>query len=307
MLVIPNMNEMHKLDLNLLRLFHYVYEAGSVSHAAEQLGITQSAASHGLRRLREILSDPLFVRSGHMLAPTARATSLAPKVSEAFQLLQSGLAETGGFDPATHKERFLLAMTDYVESLVLPKISAELPNIAPHVSIKAAEIGEGSLQEKGRIFDLMIARLDSELPPDFFAQVLWEERFVTVCAEDHPRIGTKLTLDAFLAEKHAIVGTKRQSLGAVDQALADKGLTRDVQVWTGFFQSPVRLAATSELLATVPERLVRQAASELPIKILEPPLTLKPFAISMCWSARRHHDPAHRWFRAWLKELAAGL
>jgi len=270
------------------------------------LGLTQSAVSHGLRKLRELLGDPLFVRSGHGLQPTSRADALYPRVASAFSQLDASLMEVTPFDPMSCDQRFHLAMTDYVEALALPVINVGLAQDAPNLTLKVSEIGDSSLQERGKMWDLMIARLDSELPADFYAQKLWQEEFVTVCAANHPRIrGSSLTLERFLAETHTMVGGGRNRTGAVDNALAKLGKQRRVQIATGFFLSPLRIVATSELLAAVPCRLAEQAAQELPIKLLPVPLDLAPFDITMTWSARRHNDPAHRWFRGWVKTLFA--
>jgi len=304
MIVTLVMINVHNIDMNLLRLFVRVYECGSVTEAAKQLGVTQSAVSHGLRKLRQLLGDPLFVRSGHALQPTSRASSLFPGISEAFSLLDANLMQAAPFEPAQCDQRFHLAMTDYVEALALPQINQALADVAPKLRLKISEIGGSSLQERGRVWDLMIARLGEELPADFYAQKLWQETFVTACNTDHPRIrGKALTLNAFLAEKHILVGTETVGMGAVDRALAAQGKERTVQIATGFFLSPIRIAATSDLLATVPKRLAEQAARELPVKLLPVPLDLPPFDITMAWSARRHNDPAHRWFRGWLKTL----
>jgi len=301
------MNNIHNIDMNLLRLFVRVYECGSVTLAARQLGLTQSAVSHGLRKLRGLLGDPLFVRSGHGLQPTSRADALFPGVSNAFSQLDATLVEATPFDPKLCDQRFHLAMTDYVEALALPEINNAIAQDAPNITLKVSEIGDGSLQERGKMWDLMIARLDIELPADFYAQKLWQEEFVTVCAVNHPRIcSNSLSLEGFLAEKHIMVGGRSSRLGAVDRALAKLGKQRKVQIATGFFLSPLRIAASSELLATVPRRLAERMAQELPVKLLPVPLDLAPFDITMTWSARRHNDPAHRWFRGWVKSLFAG-
>jgi len=298
------MKNIHNIDMNLLRLFVRIYECGSVTEAAKHLHVSQSAVSHGLKKLRHIVGDPLFVRSGHALQPTSRAVALFPGVAGAFAQLDASLMEAAPFEPKRCDQRFHLAMTDYVEALALPKINAGLAVEAPNLTLKISGISGSRLQEHGREWDLMIARLDAELPADFYAQKLWQEDFVTVCGAQHPRIRTdSVTLDAFVAEKHIMVGSETIGMGAVDRALHAVGRRRSVQIVTGFFLSPLRIAATSDLLATVPRRLAEQAAAELPIKLLQVPLDVKPFDITMAWSARRHNDPAHAWFRGWLKAL----
>jgi len=304
MVYIFGMNKIHNIDMNLLKLFVRVYECGSVTGAAQQFGLTQSAVSHGLKKLRGILGDPLFVRSGHALQPTSRAVALFPGVAEAFALLEVNLRDAAPFDPVSCEQQFHMAMTDYVETLALPQITVGLAVEAPNLTLKISEIAGSQLQEHGRVWDFMIARLGAELPPDFYAQKLWQDDFVTVCREDHPRVsGGEITLEAFLAEKHILVGTETAKMGAVDQALAQLGKRRTVQIATGFFLSPIRIAATSDLLATVPRRLAEQVAAELPIKLLPVPLSVGPFDITMAWSARCHNDPAHKWFRGWMKAL----
>ena len=298
------MNDIHNMDLNQLRLFLRIFESGSVTDAAVRLGVTQSAVSHSLRKLRHTIGDPLFVRSGHRLQPTKRAESMFPGVFEAFALLDASLTTAAPFDPLTCDQRFHLAMTDYVEALLLPRINRDLAAAAPALKLKISEIGNRPMQKHGQIWDLMIARLGPELPSDFYTQKLWRENFVTICSKHHPHIqGDSLTLDSFLAEKHILVGTETAGPGAVDRALAALDRQRSIKIVTGFFLSPARVVATSDLVATIPRRLAEQAITELPIKILPVPLKLDAFDITMAWNAQRHWDPAHRWFRSWVKSL----
>lgn len=121
------------------------------------------------------------------------------------------------------------------------------------------------------------------------------KQLVTVCAKDHPRLtGESVSLDTFVAEGHAVVGSTNPGKGAVDVALAVIGKARRVQIATGHFLSLIRITATSDLVATVPRRLAEQAANELQVKILSVLSDLQPFDITMAWSARRHNDPAYQ-------------
>ncbi|WP_286830708.1 MULTISPECIES: LysR family transcriptional regulator [Kordiimonas] len=299
------MHNFNTMDLNLLRHFACLYERRSVTAAAHQVGLTQSAMSHVLKRLRDAFGDPLFVRDGKALVPTKRADQLYAPVMEALDGLMEAVQDAAGFDPQSTDRQFTLAMADYVELLCLPQLMRRLPVDAPKAALRAFDPGNQDLPTTLQRADLAIARY-TKAPPNYHRQTLWREEFVTVCSRSHPRLQrADLTLDAFLAEGHMMVSTDGQGLGMVDQHLAAIGHRRTMVLKTGFFYSPLRVAAAGDLLATVPKRLAEALQHELDLRLFEPPLDLPGFDVSMVWAPHQHRDPGHAWFRRWLKKAVA--
>lgn len=298
------MQKFNNMDLNLLRHFACLYEKCSVTDAAAQVGLTQSAMSHVLKRLRDAFGDPLFVREGKALVPTARADQLYAPVTEALGMLMGVVQAAASFDPTRTDRRFTLAMADYVELLCLPTLIDRLTMEAPMAVLRAfAPNGQG-LSMTLQHADLAIAR-HSNVPPNYHRLTLWHEEFVTVCSRAHPRVRGTLTLDQYLAEGHVMVATEGLELGVVDRQLASMGHTRHIALKTGFFYSPLRVAAAGELLATVPRRLAEALKDELDLSVHTPPFELPGFDVSMVWAPQQHRDPGHVWFRRWLKETLA--
>ena len=145
---------LHKIDLNLLRLFDAVQRAGSVSRAAEQLELTQPAASQGLTRLRTLLHDPLFVRAPGGVRPTPVAQRLAAPVRHALATLEVALGESAGFDPRESKRAFRIHMSDIGEGRFVPPLMAALRTQAPGVRIETLPLPRGDIAaalDAGRI------------------------------------------------------------------------------------------------------------------------------------------------------------
>ncbi|WP_020398642.1 LysR family transcriptional regulator [Kordiimonas gwangyangensis] len=285
----------------LLVTFDTLMETRSVSGAAKLLSVTQSATSHNLNRLRRLFDDPLFVRVGHEMQPTVRALELAEPVGAALAVLGETLRNSGNFNPLISDRVFRLAVTDYVEAICMPTIVKLLAEAAPGIHIVSLPTFDNHLGRMGRSVDLAFGRFE-KVPSQFHQAVLWQEKFVVIAAADHPRLReNSLTLEQYLAEKHVLISPNGKRRGLVDEMLAERGQERTVQHATRGFSAPARLVAVSELIATIPERMARLQARELPIRCYEPPLPLGTFDYKMIWPPMVHTDPAHKWMRTLLK------
>lgn len=312
------MHDMHDapnlaaLDLNLLVVLEALLGERHVTRAAARLGLSQSATSHALARLRRLLGDPLLVRDGQALVPTVRAAALAPRLADALGSLRAALAPPARFDPATARRRFTLGLADYSQFVLLPPLLARLSALAPHVDLVAQDYSPGRLDELDVTVapDRSIARSDPLGPgrtPALRARRLFRERYVCLARRGHPRIGKRLDLATFAALPHAFIAPRGTPGGVVDDALAERGLSRRVALMIQHFLVAPYAVAGSDLVITLAERLALAFVDHLPLAIHEPPLALPRFTMQLYWHERHHLDPAHRWLRQQLIEVAGAL
>ncbi|WP_374673784.1 LysR family transcriptional regulator [Ideonella sp.] len=296
---------MAKLDIDWLRVFLAIHHSGSVTRAAEQLGLSQATASIMLGKLRRHFADPLFVRSAHGMVPTPHALSLHAGIAAAVQQLDT-LAGTAArrFDPLTAERAFRVAMTDISEIVILPALVNRLQRLAPGVRIEAERIAADSARrlESGEL-DLAVGFMP-QLEAGFYQQTLFEQDFVCLAARSHPRVQGRLTRRGFLAEGHLVVTTSGTGHAIVDKVLARQGWPRRVVLQVPGFLGVARLVATTELLVVVPRRLGEALARQERVQVLAPPLALPPFAVKQHWHERVHADVANGWLR---RTLAAAM
>lgn len=286
------------LDGHLLRLLLAVLEAGSVTGAAQRLGVTQSAVSHLLDKLRAITGDPLFVKSGRGIVATARAEELAAEARTLLRQLQH-FAHSANFDPARWQATVAIAANDFQRDLLLPALAARLRELAPGVAL--------------RIIPSAIPRLDmlrndecqlviSPRPPegsDIVQKRLFEDQyrvFYDAAVRDAPQ-----TEADYLAADHAtVVYEPRRSLD-LDQHLASRGLQRRFTVMVPAFGALPAFLKGTPLLATVPSLLGRHTLAGL--ASCPPPVSCPTMPMYLIWHARYQQDAAHRWLRSQIESL----
>lgn len=297
---------MAKLDLDWLRVFLAIHHTGSVTRAAEQLGLSQATASIMLGKLRRHFDDPLFVRTSTGMVPTPQAQQLHAGISAAVGQLDALAGGAGrAFDPATAERAFRIAMTDISEIVILPALVNRVRKLAPQVRIEAERIAADSARrlEAGEL-DLALGFMP-QLEAGFYQQTLFEQDFVCLAARGHPRVKGRLGKREFLAEGHLVVTTSGTGHAIVDKVLARQGWHRRVVLQVPGFLGVARLVATTELLVIVPRRLGEMLARQERVQVLAPPLALPPFAVKQHWHERLHADAATSWLRRTVSESVA--
>lgn len=280
------------LDGKLLQLLVAVVDCGSITGAAHRLGVTQSAVSHLLDKLRRITGDALFVKSGRGVVATARAEMLAVEARELLRELER-FARSGAFQPSRWHTTFTIAANDFQRDLLLPSVAARLRNEAPGVTLRIVPSGVPRL-EAMRADDHQL--ILSPRPPDG-TDVLQKRLF-----EDRYRVFYDAALRAapasraeYLAAEHAtVVYEPRRSLD-VDRYLAEKGVERRLRVMVPGFSALPAFVRGTQLIATAPGLLARRTMTGLGQCKL--PIPCPPLSMYMIWHARYQDDPAHAWFR----------
>ena len=306
-----------RIDLNLLVALDMLLRLRNVTQAAKRLGITQSAMSHSLRRLRDVFDDPLLVRSSTGMVPTPRAEALADPLRGALVGLANVLDGPREFDPAATERNFRLAAPDLFDALVLPDFLARLARLAPGVTLTAAaglddlpgrlETGDLDLAVVATLVGPDAAPMAAELAPELRLRRLFRDEFKAFVRRRHPAITQRrMTAKAFAKLGHILVSPSGRGEGVVDPLLAERGLERRIVFRAPHFATAIAVARETDLVLVAPGALNLRAARwglcELPLA-----LDLPKHAVNMVWHARLDADPGHAWLRGQLATTAGGL
>lgn len=295
-----------RYDLNLLPIFIALMEERSVTRAAERLGMTQPALSNALARLRLMMKDQLFVRERYGIQPTAIALELAPAIAEALASLDDAVLGQQEFDPAEAERLLTIAPNGYVEFVLVPAIVARLQQVAPGIRLRLTPYGN-DLTETGVVSGttaLVLGRIVD--PPDnLVVQHVMDEGLACIVRADHPSVGDSITREQFEALRHVNVVPPGRMRAGLFQALAQQQLKRDVAISVTNFFAVAEMVAVTDYCATLPKLICRRLVNDARLKVLAPPVDLGTFPVEMAWHVRYRHDPAHRWLRALIADVAA--
>jgi len=296
-----------RVDLNLLAVLDAILQTASVSRAAEKVGITKPAMSHALARLRDHIGDPVLVRVGQEWHLTERALAMRDQVHELAEGARSILEREQVFDPATSTREFRIHATDHVLALIGGRLGAlvadEAPGVALHFLPMQAD-DAGAL--RGGQVDLALGVFPA-LPPEFRTQALFRERFACVVRRGHPLVTGKISLKSFLAMDHVLVAPRGRAGSTVDDALAERGLSRRVARFVPYFVVALDLVSRSDCVVTISERLALAYAERFDIQVLRPPIALPSYTICQVWHPRVDADPSHVWLRRRVAGVTAAL
>lgn len=315
------------LDLNLLRVFDAMLEERSVTRAGRRLGVTQSAVSHSLARLRELLGDELFIKTTDGMVATPRARSIAPRLHAGLLQLQSSLVEDS-FDPAASTHVLTLAADPYARAILLPGVIARVRALAPGVElrIKPGLAGLTDALDAGRI-DLAIARY-RRVPERFGTQQLLTERLVWAVRANHPAVKGPLTLECLAQLPHLVRvlsdeddapadlpdlghGLERRAMqdddGALRRAMAGIGLVHTVRLTIPDSYAALAIVGETDLAALVPARMAATLAERFGLMLFDPPYPSPPIPLTAVWHLGHGGSPACRWLRDLIHVVAQTL
>ena len=309
---------LHRIDLNLLVYLDVLLRECNVTQAANQLGLSQPAMSNGLRRLRDLFNDPLLVRTSDGMTPTARALELEPLVRDILSGVERAIQPTAEFDPTDAKQVIRVMASDYAESTLFPAVMQTLRERAPGLTLDVMTPSDVSFLdvERGKI-DLVINRFD-QMPQSFHQITLWTDTFTCLMNRDNP-ILERFDLDSYLAASHIWVSKTGmgvgvgvdpddvQRLGWVDHALDAMGKKRNIRVFTRHYQAAMTLAEQNDLIVTLPTRATWLKKDDPGVVVRDCPFDVPPLELKMAWSPLLQHNPAHRWIRQLITQIARDL
>lgn len=295
------------LDLNLLRVFAVVAEAGSVTEAASRLYLTQPAVSAALRRLTSAVGAPLFVRAGRGIALTARGQRLFASARPHLEALVEATRSPAAFDARTSERTVRLGLSDTTEAWLLPPLLRRLAEAAPLmklivVPVQFRAVGE-ALGSSAVDFAVTVA---DELPADIRRLTLFNAGgFVCLFDPRHARVGKRLTLERYLAHEHVVVSYNRDLRGIVEDVF---GIQRRVRVSVPTFHSIGGLVEGSALLASVPGLIARDIQALRPsLRTTALPLDLKGAPMELLWRSTTEDDEAIRFMREQVADVVKAV
>ena len=295
---------MARPDLNLLVTLDVLLDEGSVAGAARRLGLSPSAMSRALARLRAATGDPLLVRAGRGLVPTPRALELRGRVGLVVQDAEAMLRPAEAPDIARLVRTFTLRTSEGFVERFGPALISSVGEQAPHVRLRfvqkpdkeAAPLREGAV-------DLETGVVDEATGPELRVQALFRDRHVGVVRAAHRLARGRMTPARYAGGRHVAVSRRGLERGPIDDALRAIGLEREVVTVVGGFATAVGLARATDLVATVPAlhtARLREGMHSFPL-----PVPTEEFTVSMLWHPRMDADPAHRWLRGLVRAACA--
>lgn len=299
------MLNLRDIDLNLLVVFQQLHKERRVALVAENLGLTQPAVSNALSRLRKMLGDELFLRTARGMEPTPYAAQLAEPISAALASIRDTLERQLEFDPAASERRFTIAMTDLGEIHFLPKLMSHLAEVAPGVTISTVRNTSVNLSdelESGRV-DIAIGLLP-QLKAGFFQRLLFRQRYVCIFRKGHPLDKGAIALEDFESAQHVTVVAGGTGHAIADDTIQRRGVRRNVKLSVPHFIALGHILARTDLIATVPERYVRESMAPFGLTYLPHPVPIPEFDVNLFWHAKFHKEPGNQWLRGVIGELA---
>ena len=296
-----------ELNLRELRILNALLHERSITRTAQLLATTQPGISKVLRHLRTQFADPLFVRNGHAMQPTARALEIADQLRALLGAADSLRAAVTAFNPAHSDRTFSLLLTDVGMIRFLPPLIAHVAALAPRVNIRAMPLDS-------RQFELKLEAGEADLalgafpnaPRHLRRQRLFFDGYVSVARSDHPRFSVLRSRAGFLAERHIVVTASETGHAAhrtAQRVLMSQISPANIMLQVPSFIAGAIVAAETDGLATLPANLAKRLAGPLGLTAFETPVSLPRIEITQYWHERYHRDAAHRWFRSATSDL----
>lgn len=307
-----------QVDLNLLVYLDALLRERNVTRAAQKLSMSQPALSSGLKRLRDLFSDPLLIRTSEGMVPTERALELEPQLREILTNIEKAVEPSTDFDAKTSKRVFRIMASDYAELTLMPRLLSHLRNNAPRVILDILTPSDVTFRdvELGKV-DMVINRFD-DMPMSFHQGTVWKDDFSCVLLASNP-IADNFTLDNYLSGKHVWVSKTGMGVGVgvnpldvaklgwVDQELAKHGYKRNIRVFTRHYHAAIHLALEEDLIATVPSMALKNLYTKKAFRILPPPFSIAEMELKIAWSPLLQHNSGHKWMRRLIQDIAKEL
>jgi len=295
---------LNKIDMNLFVVFDAIYREGSVTRVAQQLNLTQPAVSNALNRLRQTFDDRLFIRTPEGMLPTPVADNAIADVRRALALLGKSISANAKFEPAKSDKRFLLAMNDLVQFLLLPVLLDKIQSTAPGVTLSCYYPERHSVTEelKSGETDLLV---DAPIfnAREFIQASLMLLPYAVAMRKSNPLTKKPITLQSYLSAQHIHVSGRKKGRGHADIALHGLGHRRSVVLRVQDYLVAEELTSRSNLLWTVPR--VLSGSSRL--FYADTPFDVEPLKLNLYWGKNANDDPANQWLRELVVESAKAI
>jgi DNA-binding transcriptional LysR family regulator len=301
-----SISELRRLDLTLLLVFMGLVRHRKATQVASELGLTQSAISQALRRLRDIFGDDLFLRRPHGMEPTATALALEPHVARAVEALRGALGAVRAFDPQTATGVVRIAALDAEQAVLIPPLAARLRQMSRGLTLSVLPLGRTAAVEAladGRA-DLATGFLWD--PPETLGGLrLYDESFLVAGRPEILPDAPVIDLDRYCAADHVLITPGGDMRGVVDTQLESLGRSRRIVLGLPAFLPALAAVAGSAALVTLPARVARAFAPGFGLVTAMPPVEVRRFPVSVFWHRRNASDPRREWLCDQIAAVAA--
>ncbi len=296
---------LRRIDLNLLTVFDVLIEEQNVTRSADRLAMSQPAVSHALGRLRRQLDDPILIKSAGGMKASPRALQIHAELHDALKQIEKAISPQPSFDPGRSKRKFDIATTDYVESLLLPRLLSHIEEHAPGIELNIHHLASTlplDAIEKGKI-DIATS-WSASTPKRFRSKRLLQDGFLCAVARDHPVTRQELTMEKYLTLDQLVVAPAR-ARDEVSKTLF-AGTERRPRVIANMphFLAALHAASESGVVVTGPALLLNKFQHAFNLHLIKPPFELEPTRIDLVWHEFKHTDPGLAWLRALLEDIA---
>lgn len=297
-----NAVDLRLVDTTILMVFLGIMRHRKATAVAREMGLTQPAVSHALKRLRALYDDPLFLRRAHGLEPTAFARELEPKIRRIVRLISETLADHDEFDPKSTRANLKIGAFDYELVTILPELIAELQSINPNIGIHTYSLANREALDAlvdGRI-DIAIGYFDfpARAADAFIADKLYTEQYVFAARKGHKLLASDLSLEQYATAGHLLISPFGPVRNMVDHALQLQGHRRNVQITVPSLFAALSIVERSDLVVTLPRRVARKNAQRF--HLMHKPLPVEGGAFSL--HAVRHIRDSQSAIHIWLVE-----
>jgi DNA-binding transcriptional LysR family regulator len=299
--------DLHQIDLNLLILFDALYRHQSVSLAANEICISQSAFSHGLARLRKRMDDELFVRVNNLMQPTPRALEIALHLNKALPIIHTAINNSDIFDPSSDKSEFKISATDYTEFSLLPRLVGQVNRQAPKVKLTVigAKASHPLTHLENNEVDFALGFSHEKQESSIIECFTWlTDCYCTVARKGHPALQQGLDLETFLALSHVRISPWGEKQGVVDQVLTQHKLSRHVALQLPSVLVAPHTIINSDLILTMPRLIAEQVAKQVEIDIFTPPIPIPDYHLNIYWHKINSDKASFKWMQSLFQSLS---
>lgn len=299
-----DLNQIRRLDGSLLLVFRELLRRRRATEAADRLGLSPSAISHALTRLRDLFGDPLFIRRPHGLEPTRRALELGPKVDRLIEQVAATLGQEQAFDPAQTERRFIISAPEFVSVQIGAPLIDLFATESPQAQFALVSMNQASAMEglrRGEV-DLAVGRFDMPLAPGLSSTALFEDRYCVVARKGHPGIDGSIDVATFCGAGVVLaVSTAETSPG--EEVLPGPGAVR-VRAYVPRWLTVLVMVATTDAIGSCPRRFAESQADTLGLQVLDTPFADGPFIVSLVRRADSS-DAALQWLEDQVRRAVA--
>lgn len=295
---------MKNQELNLLHVFSTIMTEGSITRAADRLGLTQPAVSTTVSRMRLIWNDPVFVKKGRRIEPTSYALSLWDQIRDPLHQLANAIS-SAQFDPGTDRRTFRVAVTDLILELIWQPLVCELQRNAPGVDLHAVPFSPTTAVQNLREANVDLAiGMFTEHDHSLRSVWLFDTGYVLAMRENHPLSTSEIDIESFVSARHLMASMSGDANGVVDHTLSQKGLMRRVAVTVNHFSAMHELLSKSDLIATIPEVVTSDCRFRAGTVFRELPIEVEPTNLYLAWHTRHDRDPGIFWMKSQIERIA---